>query len=392
LFDGISRFFKCPEKPLDHSVYDGWQSIGERLLSNDGKYIAFTVNPQEGDGNLIVQSVNGAYKKEFARGYGAEFTQDSKYLVFKIKPSFKETRDAKIKKKKPEDLPKDSLAYLELGLENLVKVPRVKSFKMPEENSKWLVWLAEKPSAESAKPKAELDSLAKINAMLRISDSLMRAADSIRIKANDAKLNGLSVLQSAKKDAKTAKAPEEPFEEGTELIIRNQQTGEQKLIQLVTEYYFNKKGTVLVYETSKKTNDSLIKPTVVKLDLQNNKEQIVLRNFNDAKGYRLDEAGTQLAFVAERDSSAKALQKFYKLYYFKEGADSAKLIADRNTKGLPSNFTVSDNPNIVFSKSGTKLFLVLHPYCLQKTHRFQNLKGFLLTYGIIKTITCNPCS
>ena len=359
---GAVGFLNAQKKPLDHSVYDGWQSITERLLSNDGKYIAFAVNPQEGDGNLIVQSINGNYKKEFPRGFAAEFSQDSRFLDFKIKPSFKETRDAKIKKKKPEELPKDSLAYLELGKEELVKVPRIKSFKLPEENGNWLVWLTEKSPADPSKPKAELDSLAKITAMLNFSDSLMHAADSIRNKANDAKLKGMSVLQSAKKDPKAAvKAPEDPIEEGTDLVIRNQQTGEQKTIKLVTEYYFNKRGTVLVYETSKKLNDSLIKPMVVKIDLQKNAEQIIFKNFNDAKGYRLDEAGTQLAFVAERDSSAKALQKFYKLYYFKEGADSAKLIADRNTKGIPANSTVSDNPNIIFSKSGEQLFFGTAP-------------------------------
>ena len=26
------------KKPLDHTVYDGWQRIGEKAISNDGKY------------------------------------------------------------------------------------------------------------------------------------------------------------------------------------------------------------------------------------------------------------------------------------------------------------------------------------------------------------------
>ena len=37
------------KKPLDHTVYDGWQSIGERMVSNDGKWVVYTVTPQEGD-------------------------------------------------------------------------------------------------------------------------------------------------------------------------------------------------------------------------------------------------------------------------------------------------------------------------------------------------------
>ena len=359
---GLVSNLKAQKKPLDHTVYDSWQSIGERQLSNDGKYIAFSVNPQEGDGNLIIQTVDGNYKKEFSRGYAAEFTHDSRFLVFKIKPTFKDTRDAKIKKKKPEEMPKDSLAFLDLSKDELVKLPKIKSFKTPEDSGNWLAWLAEKASAEN-KPKVELDSAAKINAMISLSDSLIHIADSIRLKIYDAKLKGISVLQSPKKDNKTAvaKTPEDPIEEGTELTLRNLQTGEQKIIKLVTEYYFNKNGNVLVYETSKKTGDSLVRPLVVKMNLQKSSEQVIFKNFNDAKGYRIDEAGAQIAFVAERDSSAKSLQKFYKLYYFKDGLDSVKLIADKSTAGMPAKFTVSENNTILFSKYGHNLFFGTAP-------------------------------
>lgn len=356
-------FLNAQKKPLDHTVYDSWQSISERLLSNDGRYIAFTVNPQEGDGNLIVQEVNGNYKKEYPRGYGAEFTQDSRYLVFKIKPSFKDTRDAKIKKKKPEEMPKDSLAFLELGKDLAVKIPKIKSFKLPEDSGSWLAWLAEKSASDPSKPKPELDSTAKINAMISLSDSLMHVADSIRLKATDARLKGMTILQAPKKDTKPAiaKTPEEPIEEGTELTIKNLKTGDEHSIKLVTEYYFNKKGTALVYETSKKTGDSLVRPLVVKVDLQKNSEQTIFKNFNDAKGYKIDDEGLQIAFVAERDSSSKSLQKFFKLYYYKEGQDSATLIADKTTNGMPAKYTVSENGNILFSKNGQQLFFGTAP-------------------------------
>ena len=41
--------------PLDHSVYDGWQNIAERLISDNGAFVAFTVVPQEGDGLLYIK-------------------------------------------------------------------------------------------------------------------------------------------------------------------------------------------------------------------------------------------------------------------------------------------------------------------------------------------------
>ena len=121
------------KKTLDHTVYDNWKSIGERMISNDGAYIVYAVNPQEGDGELIIQNPQTKYKKVVPRGYNAVITEDSKYLVFKIKPSFQDTRQAKIKKKKADEMPKDTLAIIELGKDSIIKRTRIKTYKTPEE-------------------------------------------------------------------------------------------------------------------------------------------------------------------------------------------------------------------------------------------------------------------
>jgi len=347
------------KKPLDHSVYDGWQSISDRLISHDGKYVTYAVNPQEGDGMLVIQSVNGNYKKEIARGYAPVITDDSRFVIIRIRPFFKDTRDARIKKKRSDDMPKDSLAIIELGNDNMVKIPRIKSFKVPDESGNWLAYLLEKPLPETGRSRTEPDSATRVNAMITMADSLVRVADSLRNRANDIKLRGMSVLRGPRKDTPPAvpKTPEEPVEEGTELVLRNLKTGEQISFKLVSEYFFNKKGNVLLAETTKKNNDALTKAGVVKVDLTNNKHTTIFKGFNDAKGYRMDDEGIQVAFVAERDSSSKSLQKFYKLYYHTQGADSAVWIADRYTKGLSSNWTVSENANIAFSKTGNRLFV-----------------------------------
>jgi dienelactone hydrolase len=73
----------------------------------------------------------------------------------------------------------------------------------------------------------------------------------------------------------------------------------------------------------------------------------------------LDEAGTQLAFIAERDSSTKALQKFYKLYYYRTGMDSARLRVHRNTTGVTKGLTLSESLSPEFSKNGQKLYFGL---------------------------------
>ena len=81
-------FSYSQKKPLDHTVYDSWQRIGERMISNDGKWVVFTVEPQEGDNELVIQSVDAKYKKSVARGYNAVITEDARYVIFKIRPFF----------------------------------------------------------------------------------------------------------------------------------------------------------------------------------------------------------------------------------------------------------------------------------------------------------------
>ena len=94
LFVGVST---AQKKPLDHTVYDSWQHIGERMISNDGKWVVYTIDPQEGDNELVIQSSDVKYKKSVPRGYSAVITEDSRYVVFKIKPFYKDTREARIK-------------------------------------------------------------------------------------------------------------------------------------------------------------------------------------------------------------------------------------------------------------------------------------------------------
>ena len=66
----ITVAVRAQKKPLYHTVYDNWQSIADRAISNDGKYVAYAMNPQEGDGVLVLQSLQGDYKLVIPRGSG----------------------------------------------------------------------------------------------------------------------------------------------------------------------------------------------------------------------------------------------------------------------------------------------------------------------------------
>ena len=294
-------FFCCHQvfsqkKPLDHTVYDGWQSIGERMISNDGKWTAYTICPQEGDTTLVIRQTDGLYKKEIERGFNAVISEDNRFVIFRIKPYQKDLREARIKNKKREDYPKDSLGIVELGKEEVYKFPKVRSYKVPAKAAGWLAYWMEK-----------------------------------------------------NKEATAA-------DEGADLVLKNLKTGDEKTFSMVSEYYFDKQGTKLLLETSRNSKDSLSKAYVLLYHLASGKTDSICRGGNDFRSFVFDETGNQLSFVAERDAEPKALQKFYKLWYYKTGMDSAVLLAEKNSVGMKLGMTISENGNLEFSKSGRRLF------------------------------------
>ncbi len=364
------------KKPLTHSVYDGWKSIGERAICNDGKYAVYAINPQEGDGILVIHDVQTGKKQEAERGYAAIISQDNKYVFYKIKARFAETRQAKIKKKKADEMPKDSFAIVLLGTDSIVKLPLVKSFKVPEKGSGWVAYLAEKPILDATKKKTDSTKI-KIDGLAKLADSLIRKSlDSVKGKIekqaliNAAQKAVSEIYKNAdaivEKDAEGDDAGADKAQEGTELTVKNLTTGKTKQIKLVSEYLFDKKGTKLLIKTTKNAKDSTSKAFVLLYDLAQNKLDTIMKGFGDAKNFAFDEDGAQLSFVAERDSAAKALQKFYKLWYYTKGKDTATILADKMITGLPNQFTISEHADLKFSKDGSALFLGTAPIVAAK--------------------------
>jgi dipeptidyl aminopeptidase/acylaminoacyl peptidase len=350
--------------PITHAVYDHWESLGERIISNNGAYVAYAVNVQEGDSKVLLSNTEGKLLTKIPRAYNITFSNNNQFLIGKIKPFFKDTRDAKIKKKRPDDMPKDSLFIYAINTDSLIKIPRVKSYKMPEKEGNWLAYLLEKVSPTTAvKPiKPVLDSTTQINSILRMADSLRMVADSLVAKTKEAKASGLSVLNPTKTAPKpaTPTKTDDPIEEGTDLVYFDLTNQKQQKLPLVAEYYFDKFGKKLLVETTKKNTDTITKAMVLWITLANQKKDTVFVGFNDAKNYAISENANQLAFVIEKDSSAKALQKFYKLIYVNE-YKTATIIAEKASTTIQKGLTPSPDFNNAFSKDGSKLYFGLAP-------------------------------
>ena len=140
----LSAIMTAQKVPLDNNSYDGWKSLIAPVISEDGRWVCYTINPQQGDGWLYIYNVKSGQKDSVSRGSNLIFSPDVKYLAYQISPAYSETRQAKKKKLKEDKMPKNDLEIRLLPGNELTKVLRVKSFAIPEKNSYWMAYLLEK--------------------------------------------------------------------------------------------------------------------------------------------------------------------------------------------------------------------------------------------------------
>jgi hypothetical protein len=57
------------KKALTQADWDRWRSINNPTLSNDGKWAAYTLQPQVGDGEFVVHATSGTTEYRVPVGY-----------------------------------------------------------------------------------------------------------------------------------------------------------------------------------------------------------------------------------------------------------------------------------------------------------------------------------
>ena len=292
----ISIFSFSQKIALDHSVYDQWESIRESIWQPQGKFICYSINPQEGDAVLIVKNIASKAEIIISRGAQPIFTEDGNYLIAKIKPSFNETRKAKIDKKKPDEMPKDSLVILTLATGKINKIPAVKSFQVPEFGN-----------------------------------------------------GSIAYMKDSKGDFN---------KEGAPLYFRDLNSGQERVFNNISQYLIHPKGEgVMMYQVRTKLKEAKI----FLCSIADTNTITLNSHFYTATNFTWDEQGKQLAYLVERDSSDKALQKNYTLAYYNHGLDSAHFVINRNHDQIPKQYTIGGDRKISFSKSGSVLSLGVQP-------------------------------
>jgi dipeptidyl aminopeptidase/acylaminoacyl peptidase len=335
------------KRPLTHKDYDGWRAIAGQQLSRDGKFVAYSVFPQEGDGEVVVRDL--ASGKEFrepvgvrpppappdptnpeggpppARNIQMAFTSDLHYLVFTSFPAKADTEKAKKEKKRPEEMPKGGLGILDLTTGTAVRVASVKSFQVSEKDAGFVAYLKEAdPSAQ--RPAGEA------------------APTDDEDQARQGARRGAGAGGGGPGGARTY---------GTELVLRRLADGTETKFADVAEYSLTKDGKTLVYAVASRKEETNGVYAVTPGSA--GAPAALLSGKGKYSRLTWDRKQGEMAFLSDRDDAA-AKQPAFKLYGWAHQAGQAAVLAAASTAGMQTGYAVSEHGVLRFSRDGARLF------------------------------------
>jgi dipeptidyl aminopeptidase/acylaminoacyl peptidase len=303
---------KIDKKPLSVNDFAAWKVVNNPIVSNDGKLAAFEINPQKGDGNLFVKSIDSKKVDTLSRGFEARFSPESDFIVYKIKQPADSIRSAKKKKLKKEEMPKDSLGILVFSNHKIYAFPKLKQYTLPKENARWVAFLTDMKKQEAKKEKEKEEKPDK---------------------------------------TKPKKGKDESVDQKSQLVLFQVETGDTVCFQNVTEYYYAPKGQNITF--IRQTNDSVDLTDIIVFNTSTGKSDVVFNQTGTAKKITTDDTGAQYGFLFSTDTIK---EKVYSLNYGSLTSDKSKVIAASDQEGLPIGWSPSENVELTFSENGLRLY------------------------------------
>ena len=301
------------QRPLDHDAYYIWKTIENESVSNDGRWMLYSLELQDGDSELKVHGLRSDVTYSIPRAKGAQFTHDSRFVVALVAPEQALVKQAKRQDKTRDEQPKDSLAVLDLGAGEFFRAENVSSFKLPTEAGGWVAYLL---------------------------------------------LDGQETQRDQQsQDERVSEGESEDKEVGSVLVLRDLTAGTEVRYEVVTEYTFAPQGQRLAYATSSEDGSA---DGVFVVDLENGSGSGIATGAGAYKSLTFAEGGEQLAFLSNRDHY-QADQPAFSLYHWRSGAGQASLLVTEGASSLPAGWWVSEHGDLSFSENGARVFFGTAP-------------------------------
>ena len=320
------------KKPITQDTYDEWRTISGASLSNDGKWVAYTVSPVVGEGALIVRSTAGSTEyANIGRGFTgrpqlqpaadsaaqfsaapAQFSADSRFVVFTVYPSRADVERARARRGTPQ--PRSGMGLVRVADGNVTRVSNVRSFRLARNGGKYLAYLLEDTTA-AARP------------------------------AGAPAQNGTP-------------APSGPRREyGTTLVLRDLAAGTDMRIEGVTNYAFDENEQWLGYTVT--TRDGANNGAFVR-QLSTGAVTTLLAGSATYRGFTFDRAGKQVAFVSDVNDSTPRPR--FGVYYASLVPAKGKPLAARRLVApteAPDGLLIADRGQVAFTREGNALIFSL---------------------------------
>lgn len=335
-------------RALAPADFDAWRSVSSPGLSRDGRWVIYTLAPQVGDGEVVVRSAAGGPELRHTRGYigrpqtragatGPEagyrpspalLSADGRWAVFNIEAARDEWERARRERRKPADMPKPSLGIMALPEGRVTVVPRVRSFRMPERNGRWLAYLLESDSTSTPR-----DTVAPA----QVPGAAATPGGTPRPVSPDSTPRG-----AAKKEL------------GSTLVLRDLQTGDEMRIEEVAAFAFDRGGRWLGYTVSARRAE---RDGAYVRDLAGGRTHALLAGAGSYRGLTFSDDGRQAAFTA--DPAGGGGKPGAALYHATLGGEPrARQVVDAD--GVGSGRRVAERGRIRFTRDGgTLVFGVL---------------------------------
>lgn len=317
------------KRPLDHSVYDGWNAIRGTSLSRDGQWLLYVVAPQEGDATATIRSVKDGHTITVPRAASIQFSKDSKHAIALVVPPLADTKKARRDKVKPEDMPKNALVVVDLDSGKQTQIDRVTSYALPAEDMGWFIYKPEppKPAAPStATPPAKKDDEEDQRGQRR---------------GGGPAGQGAAAAPGAKKA-------------GDPYVLRNLATGQEERIEDVGSYAFDKNGDVLAYSVQSKDGKG---DGVVLYNLATKTRTDAIKAAGKYPKLALTKDGSLLAFTTDKDDQ-KAKKPALSLYLFDPKSKEPKAVG---ADSMPKDWSINEGGTVYFSDRATRLIYATSP-------------------------------
>jgi dipeptidyl aminopeptidase/acylaminoacyl peptidase len=355
------------KKALTQADWDRWRSIQGATLSNDGKWVAYTLAPQVGDGEFVVRSTTGTTEYrvpvgyisrpnnipggERARGGGAgggraggggrfgggggangPFTADSRYAFVSVQPNQEEVerqeRAAAARGGRAGRggaagggaANQNSVVMVSLADGKVTPIPSMRSYRLPEASGKWMVYTSAGDSATS--------------------DSAGRGGAAGTGRGG----RGSGAPAGARRTY------------GNPITLRNLDTNADEVIADVSVYAFDDSAKVLAYTVTSRTDST--KDGVYIRNLVTGTTKPVVTGPGNYRAFAFDRAQQQFVFTTDREEFGRpnARQVIY-LGNVKTGTAEPVVRSEM----LPEGTRFPDNFNVSLTRSGTTMQFAVAP-------------------------------